>query len=97
MPRSAALSRRLANSAERVMSRGDRVSANSLRYIDLQSLEVGDYLLAPDTDGVELLVLGERSHLDETHHVVDAGVGQPLYVVDGRVGIAERVVDAVQQ
>ena len=63
----------------------------------VEGAEVRDHLLAEDPDRVELLVLGERAHLDETHHVVDAGVGQPLYVVDGRVGIAERVVDAVQQ
>src|SRR5947207_13273064 len=48
------------------------LSAGSLRRLSALCFgvpEVGDDLLPEDADGLQLLVLGERPHLDEAHDV----------------------------
>ena len=81
---------------KRVMSRGERVSANSLRYMAYIALKWGMTCSPQMRMVLSCLVLRECSHLDEAHHVVDACIGQSLHVVDRRVGVAERVVEVVQ-
>ena len=63
----------------------------------VEGAEVRDHLLAEDPDRLQHLVLRERAHLDEAHHVVDAGGAQPFDVGDGGVGVTERVVGVVQR
>ena len=63
----------------------------------VERAEVRDHLLAEDPDRLQHLVLRERAHLDEAHHVVDAGGAQPFDVRDRGVGVTERVVGVVER